>query len=141
MHYSEDYLADRRMQISHLKRDKAISNITWHANKPFNINNFHYNKIPYNLPYRIVDKLKRQGNSIIGRPFIQRNYELQFLGDNNDHYLRERLFSKRFTEFVPSDIVRDVYDKFSKDNNVFYSHPTSMLLTLSLWDQHFNITN
>lgn len=134
----EEYLADRRMQIAHLKRNKALSDITWHAQKPFNINNFNYNRTPYNLPYRIVSKLKREGNALLGNPFIQRNYELQFLGKENDRELQERLFLKSFSEFIPNFITEDIYTKFSTEDNVYYSHPTSMLLTLSLWDKHFN---
>ncbi|MEM6517280.1 MAG: asparagine synthase-related protein [Bacteroidota bacterium] len=133
----EEYLSDRRIQIAHLKRDDAISRITWHAQKPFNLKNFEFNKSPYNWPYRIINKLKRESKGVLGRPFIQRNYEIQFLGKENDKNLRERLFSKSFHEMIPEFIIQNVYENFKNNNNVFYSHPTSMLLTLSLWHQHF----
>ena len=32
----EEYLADRRLQIAHLKQDRSLSQITWHQQKPFN---------------------------------------------------------------------------------------------------------
>src|SRR5690606_23617424 len=64
----EAYLADRRLQIAHLKQDKKLSNITWHAQNPFNLHNFNYNKAPYNLPYRIYSKLNRLGKGFVGNP-------------------------------------------------------------------------
>ena len=51
------------------------------------------------MPYRITNKLKREFNTVIGNPHIQRNWELQFLGTNNDIALREYLFSEPFTDF------------------------------------------
>lgn len=133
----EAYLADRKMQIAHLKTDKMLSNITWHAQKPFNLHTYSYNKVPYNLPYRITNKLKREANALIGKPFIQRNYELQFLGAENDTQLQGHLFHSKLSELVPLEVTQAVYKRFTEDNPVFYSHPTSMLLTLSLWCKHF----
>ncbi len=135
----EAYLADRRLQLAHLKQDKGLSNITWQAQKPFNLNNFDYNKMPYNLPYRILDKLERSSKNLLGRPWIQRNFELQFLGRFNDQELRQWVFSKSFEELVPDYIVKDIYKKFTRENTVYYSHPMSMLLTLAVWQK--NIRN
>jgi hypothetical protein len=133
----EEYLADRRLQIAHLKQDDELANITWHEHKPFNINNFHYNKSPYNIPYRIVNKLKREINSAIGNPYIQRNFELQFLGAENDIQLKKYLNDPAFLQFIPKDIVDDFYNKFKNVNTVFYSTPVSILLTFSLWHKHY----
>ncbi|SDS68981.1 Asparagine synthase [Formosa sp. Hel1_31_208] len=134
----EAYLADRRLQIAHLKQDKALANITWQAQKPFNLNTYPYNKAPYNLPYRIINKAQREFNALMGKPYIQRNFELQFLGSENDEQLRHYLFETSFLEFVPKDIVEQTYHKFKTAHYVRYSHPTSMLLTLSLWHKHFS---
>ena len=133
----EAYLADRRLQIAHLKQNKALSNITWHEQKPFSINSYHYNKSPYNLPYRVFNKLKREFNAAIGNPYIQRNFELQFLGSENDSQLKKYLFDASFLEFIPKEVVADFYNKFKNVDTVYYSTPTSMLLTLSLWHKHF----
>jgi hypothetical protein len=133
----EAYLADRRLQIAHLKQNKALANITWHEQKPYNLNNYHYNRVPYNLPYRVINKLKREFNAVIGKPYIQRNFELQFYGDMNDFQLQQRIFNPSFLEFVPKDVVVDFYKKFKKTNPVYYSTPVSMLLTLSLWYKHY----
>lgn len=134
----ESYLADRQLQIAHLKEEKTLANITWHEQKPFNLNNYQFNKMPYNLPYRILNKVKREFNALIGKPYIQRNFELQFLGKDNDTHLKEYIFDADFFEFIPSDVIEDFYHKFKNVNTVYYSHPTSMLLTFSLWNKHFN---
>src|SRR5690606_29831817 len=76
----EAYLADRRLQLAHLQQDKKLAQITWHAQKPYNLLNYQYNKAPYNLPYRIYNKLQREVTGLIGKPYIQRNWELQFVG-------------------------------------------------------------
>ncbi|WP_026753222.1 asparagine synthase-related protein [Sediminibacter sp. Hel_I_10] len=133
----EAYLADRRLQIAHLKQGKALSNITWHAQKPFNINTYTNNKLPYNLPYRIGSKLHRTFNGIIGNPYIQRNFELQFLGANNDAQLKHYIFDQEFLNFIPKSIVEDCYRNFNGKNYVHNAHALSMLLTMSLWCKHF----
>jgi hypothetical protein len=133
----EEFLADRRLQIAHLKNNKSLSNITWHAQKPFNINNYAYNKTPFNTPYRVLNKLQREKKSLLNKPFIQRNWELQFVGDDNDRQLKNRLFSKSFNEWIPKSIVETIYKEFRGLDPVHYAHPLSMLLTLSLWQQHF----
>ncbi|WP_055445293.1 asparagine synthase C-terminal domain-containing protein [Lacinutrix himadriensis] len=133
----EEFLADRRLQIAHLKEYKALANITWHEQKPFNLNTYKYNKTPFNLPYRVCNKIKREFNAAIGNPYIQRNFELQFYGEANDKQLQERIFHPSFLEFVPKEVVMDFYKKFKNTNPVFYSTPVSMLLTMSLWHKHF----
>ncbi|WP_299399490.1 asparagine synthase-related protein [uncultured Gelidibacter sp.] len=134
----ESYLADRKLQIAHLRQDKVLSNITWQAQRPFNLNNYSFNRPPYNLPYRFVNKLQRETNQMFGRHYVQRNWELQFLGDTNDQKLRGFLFSQELNELIPENIVREFYDKFTNLDRVKYSHPISMMLTLALWQKHFN---
>ncbi len=135
----EDFLADRKMQIAYIKkRNPKLAKITWQENKPFNLYNYHLNKTPFNLPYRIVNKLKRELNAALGKKYIQRNWELQFLGDTNDKNLKEMLFSEEFNRIVKKNVVNKFYDLFYNNNKVFYSHSISMLLTLSLYFQKTN---
>ena len=136
----EDYLADRKLQLAHLKDNEALSKITWHAQRPFNLNNYHKNKSPYNLPYRVKSKVFRELSKLQGRPFVQRNWELQFTGKENTRQLKSRLYSKSFNQFIPKEIIDDIYNKFTHKDPIHYAHPLSMLLTLSLWNQHFNIS-
>ena len=133
----EVYLADRRLQLAHLMTDDDLSSIAWQDHNPFSIKNYHYNKTPYNLPYRVMNKLKRELRGTLGNPYIQRNFELQFLGDTNDKNLRGNLFSKPFLEFVPEHIVSDFYNRFKHKDVVKNSHAVSMLLTMSLWHKLF----
>ena len=133
----EDYLADRKLQIAYIKkRNKKLSKIVWQEQKPFNLNNFHFNKSPYNLPYRISNKLYRTLKSIVGKTYVQRNWELQFLGKENAKNLEEYIFSEDFYELVSKQIVENIYDSFKEVDNVKFSHPLSMLLTLSLWQKN-----
>lgn len=128
----EKFLAGRKIQIEYIKRrNPKIAKIEWQQHRPFNLYNFHLNKVPYNLPYRVYGKLTRTLNP---RKFIQRNWELQFLGRQNEKHLEYYLFeNEKFSNEVSVEIVKDIYSKFQKENSVYYSHPLSMLLTLSLF--------
>ncbi|WP_230401575.1 asparagine synthase-related protein [Hanstruepera ponticola] len=134
----EAFLANRRLQIAHLKQDKALSNITWQAQRPYSINNFDYNKTPYNLPYRVMNKLQRSLQAATGKPYIQRNFELQFLGVENDKALSMHLFDDMLSDFIPQEVTHTFYNLFKEKDVVYYSHPVSMLLTFALWQKHFN---
>ena len=71
-------------------------------------------------------------------PIIQRNWELQFLGRENEKHLEHWLFDKFFlNDIVPLSIINNFYQKFLTENKVVFSHPISMLLTLSLWCEKF----
>lgn len=132
----ETYLANRKIQIAYLKNQSPeVSKITWQAEKPYNLYNFHKNKAPHNLPFRVTDKLKRMFNEKRGKKFIQRNWELQFLGMENDEKLQKWLFGKNMHPFLPKELMVRFYNKFKTDDAVTYSHPVSMLLTLAVWYQ------
>ncbi len=137
----EDYLADRKLQLAHLKSNDELASIMWHEQKPFNLKTYRFNKVPYNLPYRIVNKLKREFNGVFGSPYIQRNFELQFLGAENDAQLKAYLFREAYFDFIPEALVKATYNKFKDDDYVKYSHAVSMLLTLSVWHKLFYKTN
>jgi NH3-dependent NAD+ synthetase len=129
----EAHLANRKLQIEYIKQNNLqVAKITWQDQKPYNLTNFQKNKVPYNLPYRVVDKLKRVVQAKLGKKFIQRNWELQFLGTENERQLESYLFDSNFKDFVDPSLVKDLYTKFKTQDQVFYSHPVSMLLTLSL---------
>lgn len=134
----EAFLADRRLQLAHLKQHPELAHITWQAQRPFSIANAAWNKPPYNLPYRICSKALRTCMALTGKPYVQRNFELQFLGANNDKALQSHLFDPAGNDMLPQALVREFYQKFTEKNTVFYSHPVSMLLTLALWNKHFN---
>ena len=135
----EQHLADRKIQLEYLKMvAPELARVPWQAQRPFNQNNHHWNKPPWNLPYRVWNKTKNTLNSVFGKPLIQRNWEIQFLGDKNDRKLREHLFENEpFSDLVPTEMVKSFYKKFTSTDPVYYSHPVSMLLTLSVFSRKF----
>ncbi|HLV40380.1 asparagine synthetase B family protein [Xanthomarina sp.] len=135
----EAYLADRKMQIAYIKnRNPKVAAIPWQDQMPYNLYNYHKNKSPYNLPYRIKNKIKHKTRALIGNKYIQRNWELQFLGNQNEAKLLSYLYHPEFLDFVEKDVVDSLYQKFKSEDSVFYSHAVSMLLTLSVWNSKFN---
>tara|TARA_R100000306_G_C4375551_1_gene141809 strand:+ start:750 stop:2087 length:1338 start_codon:yes stop_codon:yes gene_type:complete len=132
----EAYLADRKLQIAYIKQQNpALAKITWEEQRPFNLYNFEKNKIPLNLPYRIGNKLKREIKGKLGKPYVQRNWELQFLGMENDEKLQEQLFSENLHPFISKPLIAKFYNNFKAVDAVKYSHPLSMLLTLAVWNK------
>lgn len=130
----EEYLADRKLQIAYIKQQSPdLAKITWEAQRPFNLYNFQNNKFPHNLPYRISNKLKQVIKEKLGRPFIQRNWELQFLGIKNDEKLQEHLFGENLNPILSKKLLLEFYNNFKVIDSVKYSHPLSMLLTFSVW--------
>jgi hypothetical protein len=128
----EKYLAGRQIQIAYLKmRMPALAKITWQDHRPFNLYNYGMNRVPYNLPYRILQKLKR---TLSSEKLIQRNWELQFVGTENERHLRRYLFqNEKMNAIIPQSISSDFYQKFHTENGIYYSHSISMLLALSLF--------
>ncbi|MDD3003992.1 asparagine synthase-related protein [Flavobacterium sp.] len=128
----EKQLAGRQIQIEYMKmRNPALAKIAWQSQKPFNLYNYHWNKKPYNLPYRIMDKAKR---ILSTQNYVQRNWELQFLGSENESYLQHYLFqNEKMNAIIPKSLTAEFYRKFQQENDVYYSHSVSMLLTLSLF--------
>lgn len=130
----EEYLADRKLQIAYIKQQSpAMAKITWQDHKPFNLYSFQNNKAPNNLPFRIANKLKRTIRGKMGKPYIQRNWELQFLGMENDEKLQQWIFSENLYPFISKTLVAQFYNSFKNVDAVKYSHSLSMLLTLAVW--------
>src|SRR5690606_11937015 len=109
----EAYLADRQLQIAYIKnRNPSVAAIPWQEQMPYNLYTYSKNKSPYNLPYRIANKLMHQTNTLLGKKYIQRNWELQFLGKENDENLRGYLYNEAFLDLVGKDVVNNLYQKF-----------------------------
>lgn len=129
----ETYLADRKLQIAYIKQHApGLARLTWQAQKPFNLYDYGKNRIPFNIPYRIIDKLQRETRGAMGMGHVQRNWELQFTGAENDRQLSKWLYSKALLDLVPETVVRSFHEQFKNTDAVAYSHPVSMLLTLAL---------
>ena len=127
----EKYLINRQIQIEYIKNtNKEIASIVWQDKRPFNLFNYHLHKFPFNFPYRVKSKLQREFSKLKNKKFIQRNWELQFLGENNSAKLDDHLNELTYNSDIPMDIITNFTSKFKKES-VYYSHSISMLLTLS----------
>src|SRR5690606_32648834 len=99
----ESYLAQRAIQIEYIKRrNRSLAKIVWHQEKPFNLHTYSYNKTPYNFPYRVFSKLHRMSKEVMNKPLVQRNWELQFLGESNQLQLKDYLFQN---SLVPKELI------------------------------------
>lgn len=129
----EKFLANRQIQIAYIKNSNpSIAKVEWQDARPFNLYTYHFNKLPYTLPYRAFSKAKRILSAWAGIRYTQRNWEIQFLGKENESKLLQCIFENDFNKnFIPKAIVSNIYDRFMQLDSVTYSHPLSMILTLS----------
>ncbi|REE24462.1 asparagine synthase [Winogradskyella pacifica] len=128
----EAFLAKRELQIAYIKkRAPKLAKITWQEQRPFNLYTYPKNKIPYNLPYRITNKMERVFQEILGKKYIERNWELQFLGVSNEKKLYDCLSHKNFNDFISKDIVDDAYYGLQTKTPLIYAHQVNMLLVLA----------
>jgi hypothetical protein len=131
----EELLAKRQIQIEYLKRRAPeLARIPWQEHRPFNLYTYRWDRVPYNLPYRALSKVKRLVNR---NPIIQRNWELQFVGEANANRLQHYLFENTFfRNWVSPEVVETFYAYFKREP-VRFSHAVSMLLTLSLASKQY----
>ncbi|HMS64404.1 MAG TPA: asparagine synthase-related protein [Ignavibacteria bacterium] len=136
----ENLLADRQIQIEYIKmKDPKLAKIPWQTYDPYNLYNYKKFDSKSNIPNRAIKKGRRLfREKVLKKKEITRNWEIQFTGEENDIELRKYLFSnRRFKEMIPETITEDFYNKFNNEDMVYYSHPLSMLLTLSLFAKNF----
>lgn len=131
----EKFLAKRQIQIEYLKqRAPELARIPWQEHRPFNLYTYRWDRAPYNLPYRALSKVKRLVNR---NAIIQRNWELQFVGEANASRLEHYLFQNSiFRNWVSPELAETFYAQFKREP-VWYSHSVSMLLTLSLASKQY----
>lgn len=138
----EELLAQRKIQIEYMKTvAPEVAKVTWQDYRPFNLYNYKRRNSKAYLPVRAVKKARRLFNEkVMGQKMVtQRNWELQFLGEENRKKLESYLLhSASLNQLVPVELVKDFYQKFNSGDRVLYSHPVSMMLTLSLFSKrHF----
>jgi hypothetical protein len=126
----EQHLSGRQIQIEYLKmRAPELARIPWQDHRPFNLYNYHWDKMPWNLPMRIMNKLQRTWNNLKGEKLIQRNWELQFLGHSNESSLYEMVQNCR-SEIVPRPILDKYVENFYNVRQLECAHPLSMLICI-----------
>ncbi len=134
----EKYLADRQIQINYIKQHCSnIAKIPWQKFYPHNLYNYHHHNYPHNYLYRLAKKGKR---CFFKSPeYITRNWELQFLGENNFLNLKDSLLNKYSSnKLISKSIIIKYLDKFII-NPVKYASAISMLLTLVVFlDKHYS---
>jgi hypothetical protein len=128
------------MQMAYLKgKAQELAKLPWQPVDPFNLYNYQkFNSKTY-LPVRAIKKGKRLfKEQVLRHPKpVQRNWELQFLGKENGHHLKQWLFNNsKLNDIVPESVVSEFYQKFKQQDQVNYSHAISLLLTFS----HFTYT-
>ena len=135
----ESLLKDRKIQIEYIKRKAPnLAKIRWQA-YDLNLYNYKYYKSVF-FPKRVKNYMKRLLNEkILNKPqVIQRNWELQFLGEENDKNLKKILFeTSELFDLVPRKTIEKFYQNFKTKDRLEYSHPISMLLTLAIWCRDF----
>ncbi|MBI3234810.1 MAG: asparagine synthetase B family protein [Bacteroidetes bacterium] len=127
----ESLLDGRQIQIEYLKTfAPELAKIKWQG---YGLDLYRYQDFYkwHNLPNRIIEKAKRTFKS---ENKVSRNWELQFLGERNMDKMNGLIFDPSFNLFIDKDIVRQTKQKFLEDG-VQYSHPLSILLTLSVFHQ------
>jgi hypothetical protein len=128
----EAYLENRQLQIAYIKkRNPELAKITWQDQRPFNLNTYLYNKFPYNIAYKFVNKLRYELNSALGQTYVQRNWELQFLGVTNKVKLRESMFDSGLSDWIPDSLLHDYFEAFYNKDALGNAHALNMLLVLS----------
>ena len=133
----EEFLSSRKIQIEYIKRlSPSLAKQTWQEHRPFNLYNYQYDRFPYNIPYRVYDKIRR---TIKVNKYVNMNWELQFLGKKNKQFVFDNLLGSKVIEnIVPEEIIRKYFNYFYENDAKTYSHPISMLLTLNQFQK--NIT-
>jgi len=137
----ERYLEGRTIQIEYIKKNcPEAAQISWQKFYPLNL----YNYQQFNHPHYYIIRAVRKAKRILQQYFskspdlITRNWELQFLGEQNFTELKKNLLkNNKFNKLIPQTIIRKYLDKFQA-NPVKYATPISMLLALAVFsDRHY----
>ncbi len=124
----EELLCGRQIQIEYLKKyAPELAKIKWQA---YDLDLYSYKRFYHwsNIPNRIYNKI---ANSL-KKPKILRNWELQFVGQNNEKKLRAYIYHDSLQPLVNANIVMKFESLFHLEP-IKYSHALSMLLTFSLF--------
>ncbi|MDU8885466.1 asparagine synthase-related protein [Yeosuana sp. MJ-SS3] len=132
----EAYLKNRLLQIGYIKRrSPEIAKIEWQDHHPFNLNNYQFNKSPFNLPFRISNRLQQTLKLLLGMPYIQRNWELQFLGRDNENQLKNALEQSHLDQWISKQLINKYTEQFFRIDSINNAHAMNMLLVLAKFNQ------
>ncbi len=130
----ERYLSGRQIQIEYIKRKAPeLAAIPWQSYDPCSLYNYKNYSALSNQAVVFGRKLMRRGKEVLtGKVCTERNWEIQFLGTENDRQLQKNLFAEG--GLAPKEISQAFYNKFVNGNHrqkIWYAHPLSLLLTLN----------
>ncbi len=135
----EQFLKNRQIQIDYIKSmSPELASIPW---QKYDLNLYRYkyfNSIYF--PKRIFRYANRfiKEKFLLREPLVERNWEIQFLGVDNNKELEYWLFDNPILhKIISKGLVKKYYNKFKKVDMVKYSHAISMILTLSVWCKKF----
>ncbi|MFC5195469.1 asparagine synthase-related protein [Bizionia hallyeonensis] len=135
----EAFLAGRRLQIAYIKKHSPeLAQLTWDFYHPLNLYTYTNYKKKSGFGYRALNSLRYRAKLAMGKTVIQRNWELQFLGDENDAALKGYLFSEDLETLVPKAVTETIYKQFKTGDSLLYAHRVGMLLVFSVWASNFN---
>lgn len=140
----ETYLAGRQIQIEYIKRKAPeLARIPWQPFNPCNLYNYQqYHNFPFNAQVFTTKVIRRICEMVSGQRCVERNWELQFIGQSNNVFLSNYLLKNDAIDgLVPKDIRKFFFDKFyngDANQQIWYAHSISMLLTLSLFAIKFH---
>lgn len=136
----EAYLKNRQLQMAYIKhKSPELAKIEWQDHRPFNLNNYHLDKMPFNLPYKVLNKSKRMVKGFLNQPYVQRNWELQFLGDENKNELSRYVLNDDFNQWISKSFNQTYLSQFYNENPLQNAHALNILLVLSKFKQtHLN---
>ena len=92
----EKYLADRLIQIEYIKRKShELAQIPWQTYHPRNLYNYNQKDLISEL-IGTANSLRRKAKELITNRFMtMRNWEIQYLGKDNESHLREAIFNDK----------------------------------------------
>lgn len=135
----EEFLKDRQLQIEYIKlRNPNLAKLVWQDKRPYNLYNYETPNALKTLNYKVVNKLKRITLRLVGRSYIQRNWELQFLGDANKLQLETLLRDSKLSELIPEKLINTYINGFYNSDALKNAHVLNMLLTLAKFHQTQN---
>lgn len=133
----EDYLKDRQLQIAYVKkRNPQLAKLTWQDKRPYHLYNYKNPSVLKTLSYKASHKLKRSFKTALGNPYVQRNWELQFLGDKNRAQLELVLKDAKRSEFLPDALIKNYTDAFYNQDHLQNAHAINILLVLAKFNQN-----
>ncbi|RZN83129.1 MAG: asparagine synthetase B family protein [Winogradskyella sp.] len=135
----EEFLKDRQLQVEYIKlRNPELAKLVWQDKRPYNLYDYTTPNTLKTLSYKVANKIKREASKLSGQPYIQRNWELQFLGDNNRQQLEAVLTDSKLSELIPEELTNTYIKNFYNTDALKNAHAVNILLTLAKFNQTQN---